>query len=93
MTPYILQAACALIGIALILTWHFFEWGPVSLMAGIFFINIALMTACIDLADRPGFWQPMLRNLAFGVFQIISIVGLLIATVVVGILQRMGFFK
>lgn len=93
MAPYILQAVCALVGIALICAWYFIEWGPVSLISGIFFVYLAVMTVLIDLADVPGFWQPFLKHPVFGIFQIVSILGLILAAATVGILQKMGFFK
>jgi len=89
---FIMQLLCLIVGIGLVLAWRHWAWGPAALMGGVFFAYIALMTLLIDLAGVPGFWQPVLRSAPFGIFQIVSIVALIIATAVVGVLQNMGFF-
>jgi hypothetical protein len=48
------------------------------------------MTLLIDCSKISGFWQKYLRSSAFSFFIILSVVGLLVATVVIGVLAKIG---
>jgi hypothetical protein len=92
-TKILMQSAFLVTGFCFMFAWRSWSWGPAAMMGGIFFIYIALMTLLIDLANMPGFWQPFLRSTAFGIFQLASVLVLIVATVVVGVLQNMGLFR
>lgn len=87
---YALQAAVLIVGIGLVLAGFKLGWGMRAWLSGIFFINIFVQTALLSLAQIPGFWQPILSNPWVGLFQIASILILLLAVAVVGLLYSLG---
>lgn len=89
----LLQLAVITVGAAFIVAWRRFAWGPAALMAGIFFISVAVVTILIDLAAVPGFWQPLLTGPVFSFTALGGILVLMIVTVVVGVLQSMGIVR
>jgi hypothetical protein len=93
MTGIILQVICFMAGIALIAAGILLKWGLTAIMAGIFFINITIVTILIELSKRPGWWQPLLMSKTASVIMLLSVIVLLIAVVIVGVLTNMGILK
>jgi hypothetical protein len=93
MTGIILQSICFSSGIALIAAGILLKWGLTAIMAGIFFINITIVTILIDLSKSPGWWQPILMSKTASIIMLLSVVALLIAVVIVGVLTNMGILR
>lgn len=92
MQKMFVQLALFATGTAFIICGIKIGWGPTAVMGGVFFVTLGVMTVLLDLANVPGFWQPFLRSKGMSIFIILTIIGLMAATTVVAVLQRLGFF-
>ena len=65
----------------------FLGWGSEAFFSALFFINIALLTICLDLAAKFAFCKKIFGNMIFAVYAIVSVVGLMIVSILSGLMR------